>query len=165
ATNASKVYSIVVPAGTTSLTIDTSGGSGDADLYVQMGSAPTPSSYLQKSDGATTTEHIVVTNPAAGTYYVMVYGYSAPSGFSLVATYTGGSTGGGTPLNVTGIAVATGASKAYSVVVPAGRPSVTFKTSGGTGDADLYVKLGSAPTTTSYDKRSNGGTTAETITI
>lgn len=88
ATGASKVYTFTVPSGQTSLTFDTSGGSGDSDLYVQLGSAPTTTSYLQKSDGSTTTEHISIANPTAGTYYVMVYGYSAPSGVSLVAKYS-----------------------------------------------------------------------------
>ncbi len=165
ATNASKMYSIVVPAGQSSLTIDTSGGTGDSDLYVQLGAQPTTTSFLQKSDGATTTEHIAIANPTAGTYYVMVYGYNAPSGVSLVAKYGSASGGGGTLLNVTGISAATGASKYYSVVVPAGRPSVTFKTFGGTGDSDLYVRLGANPTLSTYDKISDGNTTAETITI
>nr|WP_315217891.1 PPC domain-containing protein [uncultured Duganella sp.] len=60
---------------------------GDADLYVKLGSQPTTSSYLKKSDGSTTTETISIASPAAGTYYVLVYGYKASSGVSLVASY------------------------------------------------------------------------------
>jgi hypothetical protein len=166
AAGANKMYTIVVPSGQTSLTFDTSGGTGDADLYVQLGSAPTTTSYLQKSDGSTATEHIAISNPAAGTYYVMVNGYAASSGISLVAKYSasvGNSLTNGVP--VTGLAGSSGSSKVYTLVVPAGRPSVTFKTTGGTGDADLYVQVGSAPTTTSYLKSSAGSTTTETITI
>jgi serine protease len=166
ATGANKMYTIVVPAGQTSLTFDTSGGTGDADLYVQLGSAPTTTSYLQKSDGSTTTEHISISNPAAGTYYVMVYGYASASGISLVGKYA--ATSGNVLTNgvpVTGLAGSSGSSKMYTLVVPAGRPSLTFKTSGGSGDADLYVQLGSAPTTTSYLKSSAGSTTTETISI
>ncbi len=166
AAGANKMYTFVVPAGQTSLTFDTSGGSGDADLYVKLGSAPTTSVYLQKSDGSTTTEHIAITNPAAGTYYVMVNGYAASSGVSLVAKYAAGSTNvltNGVP--VTGLAGSAGSSKVYTLVVPAGRPSVTFKTTGGSGDADLFVQVGSAPTTSSYLKSSEGSTTTETVTI
>jgi serine protease len=167
ALNASKVYSMTVPAGQASLTFDTSGGTGDSDLYVQLGSAPTTSTYLQKSAGSANTEHVAITSPAAGTYYAMVYGYSAASGISLVGNYSAGASA--IPLtngvSVTGISGAVGSSKLYSLVVPAGRPSVTFHTSGGTGDADLYVKLGSAPTTTSYTGKSAGSTTTETVTI
>jgi pseudomonalisin/xanthomonalisin len=87
AAGGSKAYTFAVPSGATSLTFKTSGGSGDADLYVKLGSQPTTSSYLQKSDGSTTTETISIASPAAGTYYVLVYGYKASSGVSLVASY------------------------------------------------------------------------------
>ena len=87
AANAGKVYTFAVSSGATSLTFNTSGGSGDADLYVKLGSQPTTSSYLRKSDGSTTTESISIASPAAGTYYVLVYGYKASSGVSLVASY------------------------------------------------------------------------------
>ena len=40
-----------------------------------------------------------------------------------------------------------------TLVVPAGKTSVVFTISGGTGDADLYVRRGSAPTTSTYDCR------------
>ncbi|WP_431263160.1 M4 family metallopeptidase [Roseateles chitinivorans] len=66
---------------------------------------------------------------------------------------------------VTGISLAKGATKLYSITVPAGRTTLTIKLSGGSGDGDLYVKRGSAPTTTSYDKRSIGSTNAETISF
>ncbi|WP_255501111.1 M4 family metallopeptidase [Mitsuaria sp. WAJ17] len=66
---------------------------------------------------------------------------------------------------VTGISLATGASKLYSIAVPAGKASLTIKLSGGTGDGDIYAKMGSAPTTTSYTKKSDGSTNTETITF
>ncbi|QPF74424.1 hemagglutinin [Roseateles sp. DAIF2] len=68
-------------------------------------------------------------------------------------------------VRVTGITLARGATKLYSIAVPAGRPSLRFTLSGGTGDGDIYVKRGEAPTTSSYDQRSIGNTNAETITI
>jgi hypothetical protein len=52
----------------------------------------------------------------------------------------------------TGISGATGSAKYYYLDVPASKAS-TFVLSGGTGDADLYVKAGSTPTTSSYDCR------------
>jgi pseudomonalisin/xanthomonalisin len=66
---------------------------------------------------------------------------------------------------VTGIALATGASTVYTFAVPAGHTNLTFKLSGGTGDGDIYAKFGSAPTTSTYDAKSNGSTNTETITI
>ncbi len=47
---------------------------------------------------------------------------------------------------VTGVSGATGSQKFWTMSVPAGATNLTISTSGGTGDADLYVKFGSAPT-------------------
>jgi pseudolysin/vibriolysin len=66
---------------------------------------------------------------------------------------------------VTDLSLATNATVAYTIVIPAGAKNLTFKTSGGTGDADIYVKFGAAPTTTTYDAKSVGGTNAENITV
>ncbi|MFZ6709639.1 pre-peptidase C-terminal domain-containing protein [Undibacterium sp. TC9W] len=167
ATGANLVYTFAVPAGATNLSFKTTGGTGDADLYVQVGSAPTTTTYLQKSDGSTSTETVTIASPTAGTYYVLLNGYTTSNGVNLVATYQTGTPGNvlnnGVP--VTGISLASGASSVYTFVVPAGRPTVTFKTSGGSGDADLYVKLGSAPTTSSYLQKSDGASNNESITI
>jgi Zn-dependent metalloprotease len=46
----------------------------------------------------------------------------------------------------------TGSQKFYYLDVTAGRAS-TFTISGGTGDADMYVRIGSQPTTSSYNCR------------
>lgn len=52
-----------------------------------------------------------------------------------------------------GLAAVTAGELRYTIDVPAGASDLQFKLSGGTGDADLYVKFNSAPTTTSYDCR------------
>ena len=41
----------------------------------------------------------------------------------------------------------------FQLVVPQGASKVTFQISGGTGDADLYVRRNSQPTTTAFDCR------------
>ncbi|MBI2399294.1 MAG: M4 family metallopeptidase [Xanthomonadales bacterium] len=92
ATGASLNYTLVVPAGATNLKFVTSGGTGDADLYVKFGSAPTTTSYTCKSDGGTNAETCNIATAQAGTYYVMVKAYAAFSGMSITGSYT---TGGG----------------------------------------------------------------------
>ncbi|MEN9865138.1 MAG: hypothetical protein RL748_728 [Pseudomonadota bacterium] len=87
ASKASKMYSIVVPAGKTNLTVKLAAGTGDGDLYIKAGSAPTTTSFGWKSTGATNTETISINSPVANTYYIMVYGYSAVSGTTLNATH------------------------------------------------------------------------------
>jgi PKD repeat protein len=122
-------------------------------------------------DGSTST----ATNPsktyaAAGTYTVTLTvtdNAGATNTRTNSVTVTAG--GGGTVLTkgvpVTGLAAAAGASLNYTMVVPAGSTNLTFTISGGTGDADLYVKFGSAPTDTVYDCRPYLGGNAETCTF
>ncbi|MGA7439259.1 MAG: protease pro-enzyme activation domain-containing protein [Luteibacter sp.] len=88
AKNAKLNYTVVVPAGATNLKIAISGGSGDADLYVKLGSAPTTSSYDCRPYVTGNTESCTATAPTAGTYYVMLNAYAAFSGVTLKATWT-----------------------------------------------------------------------------
>jgi Zn-dependent metalloprotease len=157
ATNADLNYTVAIPSGATNLVIATSGGTGDLDLYTKFGSVPTSSSYDCRPYVSGNNESCSVAAPQAGTYYVRLHGYAAFSGASVKASWsTGGGSGGSVLQNgvpVTGLAATTGNSRSYTIVVPSGATSLSLKISGGTGDADLYVKRGSAPTTSSYDCR------------
>ena len=236
-------WTMAVPAGATNLVFTLSGGTGDADLYVKFGSAPTTSSYDCRPYVAGNNETCTMSPVQAGTYYVMVNTYAAYSGVTLKGSYTAPGSGGTPTANFTfttsgltatftdtstdaggtigshswtfgdggtstatspshtyaaagtysvtetvtdsvnsttssktssvtvstascggtvlcsGVAVAlasqaTGTvSPNYTLVVPAGKTSVVFTISGGSGDADLYVKIGSAPTSSSYSCR------------
>jgi len=53
----------------------------------------------------------------------------------------------------TGLAAGTGEALYWSLEVPAGASNLTFTQSGGTGDADMYVKFGELPTDVIYDCR------------
>jgi leucyl aminopeptidase len=167
AAGATLAYTMTVPAGAANLRFVTAGGTGDADLYVKFGSAPTTTSYDCKSDGGTNAETCAIAAAQAGTYHVLIKAYAAFSGMSLTGSYA--TSGGGNVLQngvpATGLAAATGAFVSYTLVVPAGATNLRFVTSGGTGDADLYVRFGAAPTTSTYTCRSNGSTNAETCTI
>ena len=236
-------WTMPVPAGATNLVFTLSGGTGDADLYVKFGSAPTTSSYDCRPYVAGNSETCTMSPVQTGTYYVMVNTYAAYSGVTLKGSYTapgsggtptanftfttsgltanftdtstdsGGTIGshawtfgdsgtstaaspshtyaaagtysvtetvtdsinghtssktssvtvstascGGTVLcsgvPVTGLSATTGNfSTIYTMVVPAGKTKATFTISGSVGDADLYVRIGSAPTTSSYNCR------------
>ncbi len=88
ATGAALNYTMVVPAGATNLRFVIAGGSGDADLYVRFGSAPTTSSYDCRPYTNGNSENCPIATARAGTYYVMVRGYAAFSGLSLTGSYT-----------------------------------------------------------------------------
>ncbi|CAM5268245.1 M4 family metallopeptidase [Rhodanobacter lindaniclasticus] len=156
ASGADNDYFITVPAGASNLVMSISGGSGDADLYTKFGSAPT-TRYDCRPYKSGNAESCSVASPTAGKYYIKVHGYSSYSGVTVKASYsTGGGGGGGdgglqNGVPVTGIAGAKNSKTYFTVTVPAGS-ALTISTSGGTGDADLYVKQGSKPTT-SYDCR------------
>jgi serine protease len=247
-------WTVVIPAGATNLNISMSGGTGDPDLYVKFGSAPTTSSYDCRPYVAGPAESCPFASPSAGTYYVMVNTYAAYSGTTLKATWTAPGSGGTPTANFTfstsgltatftdsstdaggtigshswnfgdgitstttspshtyaaagtysvtetvtdsvnsatssktssvtvsaascgGLVLCSGVSVAlpsestgswtsiYTMTVTAGH-TATFAISGGTPDADLYVKAGSAPTLSSYNCRPYTSTSTESCTF
>ena len=59
----------------------------------------------------------------------------------------------------------TGAELRFTLSVPAGARGLKFISSGRSGDADLYVRFRSEPSTAAYDCKSEGSSSAETCTI
>lgn len=149
------VYTMQVPAGATNISFNMSGGSGDADMYVKFGSAPTDSSYDCRPYLSGNNETCTGT-ATGGTYYVRVKAYSSFSGVSLTGSFTeGGGGGGADPINetVSNISVSRSAWQYYTVTLDGAYSELKVTISGGSGDADLYVRAGSQPTTSSYDCR------------
>ena len=81
----------------------------------------------------------------------------------------GGGGGGVTTLSngvaVSGLSASTGTWKHYKIAVPSGQSKLEIVQSGGSGDADLYVKRGSQPTSSSYDYRPYLNGNNETVTV
>lgn len=80
-------YTMSVPSGSSNLTITMSGGTGDADMYVKFGSAPSDTVYDCRPYLSGNAEKCTFSTPAAGTYYVRLKAYSSFSGVSLVGDY------------------------------------------------------------------------------
>jgi leucyl aminopeptidase len=165
-------YTLAVPTGASNLTIDLSGGTGDADMYVKFGAEPTSAVYDCRPYKSGNAENCTFATPSAGTYYVKLNGYSAASGMSLRAAYTTGGGGGGTVLTngveTAAYSGAASAMKCFTMDVPAGKTSVVFNQTGKTGttgDADLYVRYNAQPTTTTYNCRPYLSGSTETCTI
>lgn len=149
-------FTMEVPAGATELNFDMAGGTGDADLYIKFGSAPTSSSYDCRPYKGGNAESCAIASAQAGTYFIKVIAYSAFSGVSLTGSFTEPSTGGGATggsASVTDISVARRAWTYYTIDVPAGMATLDFAMSGGSGDADMYIRRGSQPTSATYDCR------------
>jgi hypothetical protein len=123
-------------------------------MYVRFGSHPTTSSFDCRPYLNGNNETCSFTNPAAGNWYVMLRGYASYSGVTLRGSFGADTTtvlSNGVP--VTGISGAQGSQQFWKLTVPAGRTQVVFQISGGTGDADLYVRFGARPTTSSFNCR------------
>lgn len=93
----SKTYFYIdVPSDASKLTIWTTGGSGDADLYVKYGSKPTLSSYDCRPYKNGNEETCTFSSPASGTWWIMLHGYTSYSDVSLTAAYETSSCSGET---------------------------------------------------------------------
>jgi len=101
--------------------------------------------------------------------------YGATAAASVTAAWDavgapGGSGGGGTTtltngVAVTGLSASTGTWKHFKIAVPSGQSQLQIVMSGGTGDADMYVKRGAQPTSTVYDYRPYLNGNNETVTV
>jgi vibriolysin len=138
-TGAWKHYKISVPAGQSKLDIVMSGGTGDGDLYVKLGSQPTSSSYNYRPYLSGNAESVSVANPAAGDWYISIYAYSTFSGVSLKATYSATTTPSCT--SVSGSLSGTGANWYSAQYTSSVSGAHTGKLTGPTGpDFDLYLQ-------------------------
>lgn len=168
------LYSIEVPEGVTGpLNILTYGGSGNVSVYVSFDEEPTTEEYDARSVRPGNNETIRINSVQAGTYYIKLVGERAYSNVTLQARHAqppvveppvGSELENGVPVTVSGAAQS---EQFWTMEVPAGTASVTFTLTPATsGDPDLYVRFGSAPTTTTYDCRPYlGSTSTETCTI
>ncbi|CAM4150967.1 pre-peptidase C-terminal domain-containing protein [Pseudoalteromonas byunsanensis] len=145
-------YVLDVPDNVTSLSFNTSGGSGDADMYVKFAQLATQQDYDCRPYENGNTENCTISSIQSGKYYVMLHAYQAYSDLSLVANFSVGTTPGSQQQWPD-----QSASKEewlyYTFEVPAGTSSLKVQTTGGSGDADLYVRFAQQPTTSSYECR------------
>jgi hypothetical protein len=84
--NSTRVFRFEVPSGTSSLRFDLRGTSGDADLYVRFGAAPTLTTFDARPYRPDSNESVSGTSPRPGTYFVLVHAYSAYANTTLTAT-------------------------------------------------------------------------------
>jgi hypothetical protein len=142
------------------------GSGGDADLYVRAGSQPTLTQYDFRPYENGSNETCEVTLSAPGVVYISVFGYSAGAN-AFALKITAGAQPPPPPGQWAGMsesgAVTKSQEKRYETPsLPAGKYVFTMT---GTGDADLYVRAGVAPTTTAYDCRPYESGSAEQCII
>jgi len=159
-------FTVEIPSGATRLSLSTAGGIGNADLLVKLGSPPTLGSFDRQSAGPGNLESVVIDNPQAGKWYVLVVPREPFSGVTLTANFDAHETEvhDGTPEpnlsddHPDGI-------QYFTVTVPPGTANLSIATSGGTGNADLLVRFGALPTSVAFDAASRGKTNTERVDI
>ena len=163
-------YTLLVPTDTavSNLKFVTSGGTGDADLYVKYGSAPTTTSFTCKSEGGTNAETCNIATAQAGTYHVLVKGYTAFSGMSITGSYTAGGGGSQTYTNGTDFTISDNATVDSPITVSGrtgnGPASASISvTIIHTYKGDLKVDL-VAPDGTLYNIHNRTGGSADNVT-
>jgi hypothetical protein len=138
ATGSQQTWTMAVPAGSTNVTISISGGTGDADLYVKLGSAPTLSVYDCRPYLTGNAETCTFATSAGGTYYVMLNGYAAYSGVTLSGNYSQPCTSYAGSISISGGEAFVPTSSGYTTTTTG---THTGKLTGPTGtDFDLYLQ-------------------------
>lgn len=175
-TGSQQFWTMSVPSGASNLQFQISGGTGDADLYVRFGSPPTTSTYDCRPYRSGNSETCTFASPAAGTWHVMLHGYSAYSGVTLVGSYSTCAnisevepnntrsapqsiSGSCNQISGTFANDSTTRDDYFALSLPAGR-TVTALLNGLTVDYDLYI-YNSPTSSTAVASSTNGGTTAD----
>jgi microbial collagenase len=170
------LYTINVPAGATDLSFAISGGTGDADIYVKFGAAPTSSSYDCRPYLSGNEETCNITNLQAGTYHVMVKGYSSYT-TNLIASFTASSNGlpdacatsGGVNSGSLEDGVVTCLASSdtiwLSLAEVSNHTSVAITSSNGTGDLGIEYSNSGWPNATNVTASSNNLGNSECIYI
>ncbi|TMB28893.1 MAG: hypothetical protein E6J62_16955 [Deltaproteobacteria bacterium] len=87
ASGSQQFWKLTVPSGQTQVVFNISGGTGDADLYVRRGARPTTATFDCRPFINGNNETCTFTNPVAGDYFVMLRGFAAFSGVTLVGHF------------------------------------------------------------------------------
>ena len=168
-------YSFVLPVGVSSCTVTMDGpGGADFDLYIRKGSAPTTSTYDYKAFTSSADEAITITDPSSGTYYVLVKAYSGSGSFTIREMHVTGvaptmtqvtNTGDITGRTVRG-SLGSGGAASYYFDLPGGVTNCAVTLDGPSGtDFDLYIRKGSAPTTSTCDYKSTSSRADESCSL
>jgi hypothetical protein len=80
-------YKIDIPADHYAFQITTNGGSGDCDIYIAHDHCPTEELYDHSSTNYGNDEKIVIQEPAAGVWYIMLYAYERFQNLTFGVSY------------------------------------------------------------------------------
>ena len=151
------------------------GYAGDGDLFVRYGAKPSLTVSDYKSTNVSSSyENITISKPKAGKWYVSVYARTRHSYLYITGNYDVEkssrvcSLGHVQRIRKSDISGGARECKHYSWYVRSSACNLQLKLFPGTsgrGNADLYMRYNTKPSTTSYDYMSKGSTSTEEINI
>ena len=149
--NTWRVFSVQVPANTAQWSVRRRGVLLNADLYVRFGSPPDPTHYncrASVSDLSQDEDRCTIATPLVGTWYIGLYGRLSYAGIAI-ESFTETSIGTPPVTNLQsgvllgGVSGASGQWRYFRLPrAPSRQDGLTIELSGGSGDADLYVRRG-----------------------
>ncbi|WP_444942030.1 pre-peptidase C-terminal domain-containing protein [Microbulbifer sp. ZKSA004] len=168
-----KVFHIDVPENAQTLTVitDNSGDElgGEMNMYVAYNRQPTTTDFDFSSENGGNIESIEVTSPETGRWYILLSPIERSfEGVNLTATVTLADQSDNILVNqkpVSGLNASAGESLFYTITVPENASDLSFEITGGSGDADLYIRFASRPTESVYDYRPYLGGNEESVAI
>ncbi|WP_051303354.1 M12 family metallopeptidase [Psychromonas aquimarina] len=169
-TNSELCFKVLLPDNSESYQITTQGETGDADLLVRHNGTADSESYDCKSAGENSNE--TCTGTAEGGFlHINLFAYQAYDNLNLTASYKLKETPADCPLlDITtqaaqNITAGAKSSRCFKFSQAASGSRLNFQTQGGSGDADLYVKMGDIPSKELFDCKSTGENSSEICTI
>jgi len=168
--NESKHFKINIPYGATDFTVNTAGGTGDVDIYLAKNSIATSSIKTTGcSYGSGNQEQCLIPILSEGDWYILLSAYGSYENVTLQASYTDFKESAINVISNNEIKSdisATAAQLLYYIIdVPSDAKKLTISTFGGSGDADLYIKHASNPTSSIYKCRSNSDGNSEICSV
>ncbi|NRA84279.1 MAG: collagenase, partial [Gammaproteobacteria bacterium] len=185
------MFFVDVPANSAKLTIKTTGGTGDADMYVKFAEYASLENFDQRPFMSGNEESVEIDSPESGRYYIGLSAYNAFNNLQLSALVEKADAEQPIPepeeeedqqdntevtlqQDPTNMALTNGVSKVavssanryFSIFVPNGTKRMIVTLQGGAGDADLYINPNSWPSEANrYWVSSNRDTNNESVDV
>lgn len=151
--NTQLMYAIDIPQDSSNLNLSINGGSGDADLYVLHGEAPSEIKFECRPWLNGNNETCFIDQVKAGRYFIMVHAFTNFSGVTLEGSFEEANEIGDSSMKISNLTATTGEWLHFEIEIPNGMAQLNVDLVGGSGDADLYVRRGEKASSTRYDCR------------
>ncbi len=160
------LFSIEVPNDVSRIVVESGSGVGNANLFIKRGGIPSPADFDYFSGGPGSGERVEIGEPQEGIWYIAVDPRTSFAGVRLIVNFGVQERAVRNREPASGIGVdQANRVRFFNIEVPPGSAKLDIQTSGGTGNADLYLRYVSPPNTRAFDAKSVNSTNAESVHI